>query len=121
MILISQNQPDMKALSISKENVSKNGYQLNEKNFFADMSRVSKKYDFIYANIELNTLKNYMQLFVKLLVTEGCLVLSGILKTQKIDLLDKYTNIESSRFKVIEETERNDWVCLELKKIGINL
>ncbi|OUV03514.1 MAG: hypothetical protein CBC42_03420 [Betaproteobacteria bacterium TMED82] len=107
---------DEKALSIAKDNVIRNGFYLSKEHFSSKMVTRTKTYKFIYANIGLNTLKELVFLFFDLLEPQGSLVLSGLLKSHKKEIFDKYSGKNFFSFTKVNETEQNNWICMELKK-----
>lgn len=72
-----------------------------------------EKFDIILANINRNVILNYLQQLKNSLNKNGLLLLSGLLSSDKSDILDacKTLNLE-----LIRESERNNWIRLLLKQ-----
>ncbi len=67
----------------------------------------------IIANILLAPLTELRDLFRKLVINSGTLVLSGILSTQAQKLIDHY----AIQFEHIQTIELQDWACVTLRRI----
>ncbi len=72
-----------------------------------------KKYDLVFANILLNILIEEEETLASSLNSGGILIVSGILKDQQAELLNRF----SKRFKVRYDSLRNDWSAVTLEKI----
>ncbi|HRX29102.1 MAG TPA: 50S ribosomal protein L11 methyltransferase [Saprospiraceae bacterium] len=68
------------------------------------------KFDILLANITKNVLLNYKSEILECLRPQGTLLLSGILQTQKEEVIEQY---EIEGLKLEEMTNRNAWVCLK--------
>ena len=74
---------------------------------------VSKSYDIILANINRHVLLKQYRLLHQLLLNEGQLVISGILKTDRTLILDTYT---SAHFNLTSEDSKGEWTRMTFTK-----
>ena len=74
---------------------------------------VSKRYDIILANINRHVLLKQYRLLHQLLLNEGQLIISGILKTDMKLILDTYT---SAHFNLTSEDSKGEWTRMTFTK-----
>ena len=74
---------------------------------------MGKKFDFIVSNILLNPLKRIAKNIYLHLKKNGILIVSGILKSQKNDLISHYTKFN---LKIIKSIYIEEWVSIIFKK-----
>ena len=74
---------------------------------------LGKKFDFIVSNILLNPLKRIAKNIYLHLKKNGILIVSGILKSQKNDLISHYTKFN---LKIIKSIYIEEWVSIIFKK-----
>ena len=74
---------------------------------------MGKKFDFIVSNILLNPLKRIKKNIYLHLKKNGILIVSGILKSQKNDLISHYTKFN---LKIIKSIYIEEWVSIIFKK-----
>ncbi len=72
-----------------------------------------KKFDFIVSNILLNTLKRNAKNFYLHLKKNGILIVSGILRNQKNDLINHFSKFN---LKIIKSIYIDEWVSIIFKK-----
>ena len=82
-------------------------------NFFYSKHLNGKKFDLIVANILLLPLKRNVKAFNNHLISGGFLILSGILTTQKNDLINHFGKFN---LKLVKNIYINEWESLILKK-----
>ena len=82
-------------------------------NFFYSKYFNGKKFDLIVANILLLPLKKNAKAFYDHLIPGGFLILSGILRTQKNDLINHFGKFN---LKLVKNIYINEWESLILKK-----
>ena len=86
-----------------------NGIKFFRCDGFKSRKLMQMKFDLIVANIFLNELKRMGMQFSKNLKLGGCLIISGILNSQKNDLVNYFNKIN---FKLIKNICLRDWVSL---------
>ncbi len=74
---------------------------------------LGKKFDFVVSNILLNPLKRIVKNICLHLKKNGILIVSGILKSQKNDLISHYTKFN---LKIIKSIYIEEWVSIIFKK-----
>ena len=82
-------------------------------NFFYSKYLKGKKFDLIVANLLLLPLKKNVKAFYNHLIPGGFIILSGILKTQKNDLINHFGKFN---LKLVKNIYINEWESLILKK-----
>ena len=81
----------------------------------ADSFSVTQKCDIIVANINKNVILNNLSSLASTLVTDGKLLLSGLLLDDESDI--KIACIEQG-LKYVHTVEKNNWICLLFKKMS---
>lgn len=103
---------DETVIDVAKENALKNQvdcfFELNT----AD--KVTRKFDFVLANILHNVLAEIMGDLKELMKPEAVLVLSGILNEKKQVVLDA---IVREGLELVEECHQNQWVAFVVRRI----
>lgn len=80
----------------------------------ADHFPMGKRWDIILANINLNVIIDNMSAFAKGIAENGILIVSGILKENRDELLK---TAGDNDFIVESEKEKNNWLCVAFKKV----
>jgi len=78
-----------------------------------DYFPVDEKWDIILANINLNIIKENMNAFALATAADGRLIVSGILKENKDELL---SSADAHGFITENIKEKNNWLCVAFKK-----
>jgi ribosomal protein L11 methyltransferase len=102
---------DETVIQTARENAELNGVVCVFEQNTAD--KLSKKYDFICANILHNVLAEIMGDLKNLMNDASILILSGILDEKKPIVLDA---IQKYGLKIIEETHQDQWVALIVER-----
>ncbi len=98
------------ALKNALENAQLNALSDKVKFYRAQPENIhASQYDLVLANINCNILIKYAQLFSQLLKPKGMLVISGILRTDEVKMMDAY---EKAGFRLIEKNALKDWMSL---------
>ncbi len=116
-IIASDN--DKKIISVIEKNRKKNNLNrllVLNCDGFKNRLLISRKFDLIVANLFLNLLKKLCSEFFLRLKKGGYLVISGIVKEQLKELINKYLKFN---FKVIKITYGGCWVSVVFKKKNI--
>ena len=106
-------------------NSTKSNFQLNFGNlddleiYLGSFNEIISKYsligfDFILCNIIAEVIKEIIPYIGKCLNKDGEVILSGILNSQKDEIL-KTLNI--NHLKLIDVSSKKDWVCIKAKKV----
>jgi ribosomal protein L11 methyltransferase len=100
------------SISNANENIERNNCK-NIQLLLSDSPLVSNKFDVILANINKNVILQYLEVLSNLLIENGQLLVSGLLKEDEADLLKaiSYLNL-----KHINTFLRDKWVCMNLIK-----
>lgn len=105
---------DPTVIDVAKENALKNNsvctFELGTAN------KVTKKFDFVCANILHNVLAEIMGDLKNIMNDGAIMVLSGILDEKKPVIYDA---IKKHNLELIEEAHQNQWVALVVKKLGV--
>ena len=98
---------DESVIDVAKENAHKNNADgiLFE---YKTADKITKKYDFICANILHHVLAEIMGDLKNIMKPQGKMVLSGILDEKKSVVLD---SIKKHNLKIIEETAQDQWIA----------
>ena len=105
---------DQWAFDNAQENALKNGCSRID-TLLGDASLLKDKYfDIILANINLNTLVNDMPIYNNSLSEKGILIVSGILKS---DVMQLNRVAESISLKPFVQRHRDDWALVGYEKI----
>lgn len=102
---------DETVIDVAKENAIKNGVECEFELNTAD--KISRKFDFVLANILHNILAEIMGDLKAIMKNEAFMVLSGILDEKKSFVLDA---VKSYNMELVEEMHQNQWVALVVKK-----
>lgn len=102
---------DETVIDVAKENAIKNGVECEFELNTAD--KISRKFDFVLANILHNVLAEIMGDLKAIMKNEAFMVLSGILDEKKSFVLDA---VKSYNMELVEEIHQNQWVALVVKK-----
>ena len=102
---------DENVIDVAKENAIKNGVECEFELNTAD--KISRKFDFVLANILHNVLAEIMGDLKAIMKNEAFMVLSGILDEKKSFVLDA---VKSYNMELVEEMHQNQWVALVVKK-----
>lgn len=74
---------------------------------------VQIQFDIILANINKNVIVENFEILATELKNDGLLLLSGLLETDKTDILDKAKELN---LKVKKTLQRNNWIAIQLRK-----
>lgn len=102
---------DETVIDVAKENAIKNGVECEFELNTAD--KISRKFDFVLANILHNVLAEIMGDLKAIMKDEAYMVLSGILDEKKPVVLDA---IKMHNLDLVEEMHQNQWIALVVKK-----
>lgn len=103
---------DDTVIDVAKENAEINGFcDINFELNTAD--KITKKYDFVCANILHNVLAEIMGDLRNIMKEDGILSLSGILDEKKPVVLDA---ISKNNLKIIDTISQDQWVSFVVKK-----
>ena len=102
---------DETVIDVAKENAIKNGVECEFELNTAD--KISRKFDFVLANILHNVLAEIMGDLKAIMKSEAFMVLSGILDEKKSFVLDA---VKSYNMELVEEMHQNQWVAFVVKK-----
>ena len=102
---------DETVIDVAKENAIKNSVECEFELNTAD--KISRKFDFVLANILHNVLAEIMGDLKAIMKNEAFMVLSGILDEKKSFVLDA---VKSYNMELVEEIHQNQWVALVVKK-----
>ena len=102
---------DETVIDVAKENAIKNGVECEFELNTAD--KISRKFDFVLANILHNVLAEIMGDLKAIMNNEAFMVLSGILDEKKSFVLDA---VKSYNMELVEEMHQNQWVALVVRR-----
>ena len=98
---------DKLAVDVSRENFALNNLENRiEVEEASLLTKETKKYDVIVANILAHIIELMLEDAYKLLEDDGYFITSGIIKDKKDELLEKMLE---QGFKLVEETSDNEW------------
>lgn len=93
-----------------RENISLNNVQSNIEITDTPLSNFkSKQFNFISANLTLNTNISFLDEFHRLLASEGILLLSGLLLHDRNQMVQSLIN---KNFELFDELIENEWIAL---------
>ena len=105
---------DKLAVDVSRENFALNNLENRiEVEEASLLTKETKKYDVIVANILAHIIELMLEDAYKLLEDGGYFITSGIIKDKKDDLLEKMLE---QGFKLVEETSDNEWYSFVVTK-----
>ena len=105
---------DKLAVDVSRENFALNNLENRiEVEEASLLTKETKKYDVIVANILAHIIELMLEDAYKLLEDGGYFITSGIIKDKKDELLEK---ILEQGFKLVEETSDNEWYSFVVTK-----
>ena len=111
---------DYLAINSTRENLSLNFDELNSFEFnqgsFLEIKnkKILKNYDLILCNILASVIKPLIPHFHEVLNSHGFLILSGILDSQKEEII-KLLNLY--HFKIDNVSSKKDWICIKSFKL----
>ena len=114
---------DYLAINSTEENFKINFDNLNSltvfQGSFPDVigNKNPKNYDVILCNILAEVIRGIIPDFCEILAKNGLLILSGILSTQKEEII-KILNLY--HFKIDNVSSKKDWICIKASKEGFN-
>ena len=94
----------------AKENMVRNGAQ-NMNVSINDIEDISEKFDVLLANINYNILILYKNKLKSLLLQNGILLLSGLLQTDKENILTEFQQIG---FQFVSMKHKGEWIGIEM-------
>ena len=112
---------DYLAINSTRENLKLNFGQISSftihQGSFLEIKRKNllKNYDLICCNIIASVIKPLIPHFYEVLRSHGSLVLSGILETQKEEIIKL---LNSYHFKIDNVLSKKDWICIKSFKIS---
>ena len=105
---------DKLAVDVSRENFALNNLENRiEVEEASLLTKETKKYDVIVANILAHIIELMLEDAYKLLEDSGYFITSGIIKDKKDELLEKMLK---QGFKLVEETSDNEWYSFVVTK-----
>ena len=105
---------DKLAVDVSRENFALNNLENRiEVEEASLLTKETKKYDVIVANILAHIIERMLEDAYKLLEDGGYFITSGIIKDKKDELLEKMLE---QGFKLVEETSDNEWYSFVVTK-----
>ena len=111
---------DYLAINSTRENLKLNFGEINSltihQGSFLETKRKNllKNYDLICCNIIASVIKPLIPHFFEVLSSQGSLILSGILETQKEEII-KLLNLY--HFKIDNVISKKDWICIKSFKV----
>ena len=113
---------DYLAINATKSNFQLNfGNLVSLKTYLGEFNEVisrklGNEFDFILCNILAEVIKDIMPYISSCLKINGEVILSGILDSQKDEILKKF---KPNNLKLIDISSRKDWACIVAKKQAI--
>ncbi len=110
---------DYLAINSSKENLLLNFGELKSFNLYHDSiqnikrEEIFKNFDLILCNILASVIKPLIPIFYEILNFHGYLILSGILSTQKEEIIKL---LILHHFKIDNVLSKKDWICIKAFK-----
>ena len=111
---------DYLAINSTKANYQLNFFnQINLNTYLGSFDELSKKneftdFDFVLCNILANVIKDLIPFISKCLKISGIAIFSGILNSQKDEII---RIINNNYLKLEEVSSKKDWVCITAQKI----
>ena len=111
---------DYLAINATKENLKLNfgqisSFKIHQGSFLEIKKRnLLKNYDLICCNIIASVIKPLIPHFYEVLSSQGSLILSGILESQKEEII-KLLNLY--HFKIDNVLSKKDWICIKSFKV----
>ncbi|MDO8519339.1 MAG: 50S ribosomal protein L11 methyltransferase [Deltaproteobacteria bacterium] len=102
---------DPDARENARENFSLNG--ITSIGLYENIAEAPGPYDCVIANIITPTILELAEDLERRLAPGGCLVLSGILKTEKKQILERFKS-----FHMVSELSSKEWISLRFSKIA---
>lgn len=102
------------AITNARENVQINGLSDKIEITETPLNEIRSTFDVITANLSFHTIAELMKEFRKKLHGDGLLLLSGLLASDKKEIL---TCLEDTGFAVIETLAENEWIALAARKV----
>ena len=82
--------------------------------FHGDVHSITKnKYDYIFANINLNTIIDQLLTYINLITSKGSILISGFYEENEEIIL---TLVKKLKLKVVTKKNKNKWLMLHLSK-----
>ena len=82
--------------------------------FHGDVHSITKnKYDYIFANINLNTIIDQLSTYINLITSKGSILISGFYEENEEIIL---TLVKKLKLKVVTKKNKNKWLMLHLSK-----
>tara|TARA_B100001287_G_C22686452_1_gene533998 strand:+ start:6915 stop:7742 length:828 start_codon:yes stop_codon:yes gene_type:complete len=82
--------------------------------FHGDVHSITKnKYDYIFANINLNTIIDQLLIYINLITSKGSILISGFYEENEDIIL---TLVKKLKLKVVTKKNKNKWLMLHLSK-----
>jgi len=100
------------SISNANENIERNNCK-NIQLLLCESPLLSNRFDVILANINKNVILQYLEVLSNLLIENGQLLVSGLLKEDEADLLKA---ISYFNLKHINTFLRDKWMCMKLIK-----
>lgn len=97
----------------AKENIALNSVKHLVNPLLGDASAINNQYDTILANINRNILLRDMPIYISSLKTDGTLMVSGILKIDEQDIIDRAVELG---LKHIKSIEKDGWMAIKFIK-----
>jgi len=101
------------SISNAKESIEKNNCK-NIQLRLSDAPIVSNEFNVILANINKNVILRYLKILSNLLITNGQLLVSGLLKEDRADLIRVISQLN---LKHVNTFLRDKWICVKLIKL----
>jgi len=103
---------DPVAIENTRENFELNKIETPHKIFAGKISQVPGRFDMLLANIERNILLDLAHELTERAESEGILILSGLLHSDRDVILTRYSE---SGWKLLESKQKNEWITLVMK------
>jgi ribosomal protein L11 methyltransferase len=104
---------DPLALKVARENLSRNGAQKNVHLFGGKLSRISRSFPLVVANLTAETILGLADALAQKVKPQGHLILSGILRQQARAVGRRFG---AEGFVLLRRKQEKEWVTLLLKR-----